>query len=127
MKDTTHVEQENTAVTNADTEVLALTMTAGFISYIAIEVENVSGGTLNSFKVQIKTHGSGEWHTYVSDANFDSTTNSNLLFSSDTGPHEVAAAGFAAFIVRLEGVFAFRLLAKSASASVVSVRGTLSS
>ena len=127
MKDTTHIEQENTAVTTEFTEVLAPQMTAGFISYMAIEVENESGGDLTDFRVQIKMHGSGQWFAYVDDENFDSTTNSNMLWASATGPHEVAAAGFAAFIVRLEGVFAFRLLAKSASASVVSVRGTLSS
>ena len=90
---------------------------------VTVEVVNASGQTIDQFEIQVSMTGS-DWHTFLAGTDFDSTTNSNMLFSSTTGPHELADAGRALILMRLPvGVRAVRArVALAASTGNVTVQ-----
>lgn len=90
----------------------------GMAAMANIEVHNAAGGSaLSGFKVQLKAHPEGEWYDYLEGADFDSTTNTNMLFATSTGPHELGADARAQCIIRITAAHAVRLLAKVASST----------
>ncbi len=91
---------------------------------LAIEVDNTGGTTLDSFKVQLRLHANGAFVDFLTDADFDSTTNSNMIFSTSVGPQQVVGGTKAHTIVRLPAISALRLTGKVAAGSTtVIVRG----
>jgi hypothetical protein len=122
-----YIEAEEVTVGDTDTVLLAEVCEGRFL-YATLEVENAVGGqALSGFTVQIKDHPAGEFYTFLTGADFDSTVISNMLYASTTGPHELGADAKAHTHIRLNGAYAFRLLAKTASGTAtVSLRGTIS-
>jgi len=88
---------------------------------LAIEVDNTGATTFDSFKVQIRTHANGTYVDFLTDTDFDSITNSNMIFSTSTGPHEVVNGTKAHTIVRLPAVNAFKLFGKVAAGTTTAV------
>lgn len=90
---------------------------------IVFEVANAAGsGTLDGFKIQMQDHPDGQWYDYLSGSDFDTATTA-MLFATTTGPHEVAAEGYAHAHVKARG-YAIRFQASSASSTAsVRIRG----
>jgi len=115
--------------TYADTTTLATVTLGGQAQYLAFEVQAYGTLSFYSFMVRARNHASGQWYDYVGDTDFDSTTNSNMLFASATGPHELICGSGAAVVtvyahaqIRVNGVASVALPgAVSNSGSLTSV------
>lgn len=114
-----------TAVSSTTTTVTSLVL-GGRAQMLVFEVSVAGTLTLNGFKVQCRDHSTGSWYDYLSGTDFDSATNANMLFATDTGPHEVgyATSGGAHAHIRVNGVEAVCFGAVTAAGTVtVYVRG----
>jgi hypothetical protein len=99
----------------------------GYAGICAFEVAPV-GRDFNGFKVQVKAADGGSWHDYLVDTDFDAVDNTNMLFATATGPHEVAAAAAAMATIRLNAVHAVRFQGKRVAGdppATAVVRGTI--
>jgi hypothetical protein len=118
------------ALNTSAVEVLATLILGGRALYVDIDFENVSGGgAVNSFVVERQAHPNGAWHSFMSDSDFGSTTNPNLVFATTaTGykPHDVTVGNNANACIRVVGCYAIRFSAKIASgAAQAIIRGTV--
>jgi hypothetical protein len=91
------------------------------LGYLAGQIVNLEIATitqaLNGFTIQLQDHPAGEFYDFLVDADFDSTTNSNMLHCSATGPHELPAGSKAHVHFRSNGAYAFKCRAKAAAPS----------
>lgn len=105
----------------ADIGILPLRGKSEFLNF---EVAPV-GATLAGFVLQLQDESSGEFYDYLADTDFDASGNSNMLFASTTGPHEVADGGKAHATVRTNGAYAAKFRARTtAGTAAVTVRTT---
>ena len=113
-----------TSVTTSFTTVLQRVLMGDKV--LSFEVASAAGSaTTTGFKIQAQDNVAGEFYDYLVDTDFDSTTNSNMLFASATGPHELAASGFAHVHFAVNAIYAIRLQAKVASGTAtITIRGT---
>ena len=92
--------------------------------FLNVEISNVgAGGTnaaLNHFKIQLRDHVSGDWYDYLTDADFQSLVNPNVLFCTTVLPQTLAAGAQAHVHVRINAAASVRL-----QASVAAGTGTI--
>lgn len=103
--------------------------TGGRARFLNVEVENTGdANSTTGFKVQLQDHPSGTWYDYLGGTDFDSDDNSNMLFATSTGPHELTHTTLAHMHVRINAAHAVRLQAVCASGdTTVAVKVTASS
>jgi hypothetical protein len=93
-------------------------------TFLNIEVSNVgvnpNNAALNHFKVQLRDHVSGDWYDYLTDSDFQSLVNPNVLFCTTVIPQTLAAGAQAHMHIRINGAASVRL-----QASVASGTGTI--
>lgn len=127
MSVATPVLKEDTAVTTAWTTVYETGVVGGYQQFLAFQIDNAAAlSALSDFKVQVKDHADASWEDYIYGAMWSDGSNTNLRSESATRLNAVASGSTARATVRFEGVWGVRLLAKSASTSTVTIRGTLS-
>lgn len=97
---------------------------SGLASIINFEV-SPDGGDLSAFVVQTQEHPQGEFHDFLSGADFDSTTNANMLWATTTGPQEIGDGNVAAAHVRINAAYAVKFKATASAANTtVTIRAT---
>jgi hypothetical protein len=93
-------------------------------SLLNIEVSNVgispNNAAMNHFKVQLRDHVSGDWYDYLSDSDFQSLVNPNVLFCTTVIPQTLAAGAQAHMHIRINAAASVRV-----QASVASGTGTI--
>ena len=93
-------------------------------TFLNVEVKNVgvnpNNASLNHFKVQLQDHVSGDWYDYLSDTDFQSLVNPNVLFCTTVIPQTLAAGAQAHVHVRINAAASVRI-----QASVVAGTGTI--
>ena len=91
-----------------------------------VEVQNAGNGTLNNFIIYLQDHPNGEFYSFLSGIHFDAASNTNMLFASDVGPHELPSGAKAHVHFRYNGVIAIKFSASTGSGTAsVTLRGTL--
>lgn len=89
------------------------------------EVDNSAGTqTITDCILQLQDHANGEWYNYKGSTDWDSTTDTNILFNTTLGVQEVTAGNKAHAHVRINAAWGARFVLKAASSSPVTVRGT---
>ena len=93
-------------------------------TFLNVEVKNVgvnpNNASLNHFKVQLQDHVSGDWYDYLSDTDFQSLVNPNVLFCTTVIPQTLAAGAQAHVQVRINAAASVRI-----QASVAAGTGTI--
>ena len=88
-------------------------------TFLNIEVKNVgqapNNATLNHFKIQLQDHVSGDWYDYLSDTDFQSLVNPNVLFCTTVIPQTLAAGAQAHVHVRINAAASVRIQASVAA------------
>jgi hypothetical protein len=93
--------------------------------YVAVKNTGATNA-LTGCKIKQKANANDVWHDYFGDADFDSTTNTNLEFGSTTKPHTLAAAGSSDFKVWVQGAYAVRVVLTSTGGTTATAMGSLS-
>jgi hypothetical protein len=107
--------------------VLGVFSLGGNQGVLALEIESAaeSAAALSAFALDVRVHPDGQFHTYLAGDDWAGTDNSNLRWTSEEGPQDLAAGHVAAVIVRVGAVDAVRLRAGvAADAATITVRGS---
>lgn len=117
-------ESEEVTVGDTDTEIFQM---SGFFETLNLEVANTGEDTLAAFSILVRDHPNGEWYELLADTDFASTAISIKLFSSTTGPHELAGDGKAHVIVNVGAPESIKFTAACGEndETTVIVRGTV--
>lgn len=112
--------QQSLAITTSYTQVGAGVLN-GDVSFMSVQVTNSGAGDVNGFKIQVQLFRDGPWFDYLGNTDFASTTEGTMVKASSVGPHAVTSGNSAFAIVRMDGIYAMRLMAKGTAAATLSV------
>ena len=113
------VAQAITGATGVPSAVLTIENAAMELGdFFNVEVTNAGGGSadaLTEFKVQLKSHATGQWYDFIGGTDFDSTDLSNMLFCTTQAPYDLASGEYSQFHIRVTGAYAIRFMANLAN------------
>ena len=90
---------------------------------LTLEV-SVSGDDTTNFIVQIKPHHNADFHDFLSSSDFDSTSISNMIFSSSVGPHQLSDGGSSLVVIDVNHADSVKFRANStAGGGTITIKG----
>lgn len=108
---------QTVTVTSSDTAVNDLT-TKGLLDYLTIEVLNTGGTALSDFRVQMQMTLNGAWYDYILGSAW--STKDNVMIRQANLP-TVAGGSFGWAVIRVDGLYAVKFIAKVASGSTTCI------
>jgi hypothetical protein len=120
------VSFEDTGTAVSGGQALSEIVLSGHGGFIHFEVDNSAGTqTITDCILQLKDHPNGEFYNYKGGTDWDATNDVNIIFNTTLGVQEVTATNRAHACARIDSAYSARFVMKAASASAVTVRGTI--
>lgn len=107
-------QQTLTLTQTATYEEVGAGVVKGDVQTIAIEMI-CTVGSLTDFKVQVQLFPDGAWYDFLGSSDWAATDEYYLLKASSTSPATLTAGAAGWAIVRLDAIYAFRLMVRAAA------------